>query len=69
MDLFYLFTFAMLLIPKDYIYLKKIMSDTATNDISIAVPINILLISAMSIVIIYEFLREGSGNIVKTSSL
>ncbi len=57
LDLFYLISFGLLMIPKDYYILEKIVSD-AGHDISISVPLNILILTAMMLVIAYTGLRE-----------
>ena len=53
-DLFYIITFALLLIPKDYFIFPNVISEGVVNDISIAVVLNIVLIFAMMFVIIID---------------
>jgi hypothetical protein len=53
-DLFYAIMFGLLLIPKDYYGFSKIISDSNTNDISIAVVLNILIMLIMTGMIIKD---------------
>ena len=46
--------FSLLLIPKDYYMFSKIISDSGTKDISIAVVLNILIMLVMMAVIIKD---------------
>lgn len=57
-DLFYAVLFAILLIPKDYYYFKNIVSDSSTNDISIAVVLNIFIMFVITLTIICESLSN-----------
>lgn len=51
-DLFFTLMFALLLIPKDYYFFNKVFSDAGACDISISMPINILILIIMFIVIV-----------------
>jgi hypothetical protein len=52
-DAMFLLMFGLLLIPKDYGYLSHVISDAAgVNDISLAVPANIIVIVLMSLMIV-----------------
>jgi hypothetical protein len=62
-DIFYLISFGLLMIPKNYIYFPKVMSDSGTSDIGIAVMINILVMVFMSLWIILT----GSRNFIKNA--
>jgi hypothetical protein len=47
--------FGLLLIPKDYHYLPRVISDAwGANDISVAVPINVTVIALMSLMIVVD---------------
>ena len=65
LDIFYLLMFGLLMIPKDYIHFYNVISDSGTNDISISVMINILLMILMSISIIVGGLREPIKKLVE----
>ncbi|MCX5848666.1 MAG: glycosyltransferase family 87 protein [Deltaproteobacteria bacterium] len=53
-DLFYVIMFSLLLIPKDYFFFKWIYSDSLFHDISIAVPMNILILLGLLLRIMAE---------------
>lgn len=55
LDVVYTILFGLLLIPKDYFFFPKVLSDTNYHDISIAVPINILNM------LLFSALIMGSG--------
>ena len=57
LDWVYVILFGMLLIPKDYYYLQKIISDVWVQDISIAVLINITIMVGLLLIIIISGLR------------
>lgn len=52
LDPFYLLMFGLLLIPKNYFFFNKIVSDAGVSDISMAVPANIIIMLVTSLVII-----------------
>jgi hypothetical protein len=54
----YAIGFGLLLIPKDYYFLSGIISDAGTNDISIAVLLNPLIMIAMMCMIIVSGLKS-----------
>lgn len=56
-DRLFVWLFGLLLIPKGYYYFQSVASDSSMNDISIAVPINIALLSLM----LASLLAEGWG--------
>ena len=58
LDIIYLLIFGLLMIPKDYAYFPHALSDAGTNDISISVMINIVLMVVMSIFIIFSGLKD-----------
>jgi len=58
LDVFYLLIFSLLLIPKDYAYFPHVLSDAGTNDISISVIINIILMLLISVLIIFSGLKD-----------
>ncbi|MFA6281502.1 MAG: hypothetical protein WCY05_03255, partial [Candidatus Omnitrophota bacterium] len=60
-DLFYSFLLGFLLIPKDYHYLNGILSDAGVSDISISMPINIVILVLISIMIIKDGLTSKAG--------
>jgi hypothetical protein len=52
LDPAYLAVFGLLLVPKSYYYLSSVFSESgAAHDISIAVPLNVLLLIALSLLI------------------
>jgi len=53
-DTFYIIMFGLLLIPKDYYIFPKIISDSGTSDISIAIVLNILIMLAMTFMIVFD---------------
>lgn len=59
LDIFYLLIFGLLMIPKDYAYFPKTLSDAGVNDISISVMMNIILMILMSMLIVVEGLRDS----------
>jgi hypothetical protein len=53
LDALYLSLFGLLLIPKDYLYLSKVVSDVpGAHDVSIAVPANIVILVAMTLLVV-----------------
>lgn len=67
LDDIYILLFALLLIPKDYYILPKLLSDTAINrvsfhDISISMPINIVVLILFTTILIFSSRNEISGN-------
>jgi len=59
-DLFYTVMFSLLMIPKDYLLLYCVSSDAGTNDISIAVLLNPIIMIAMMAVIVITGIRRTS---------
>jgi tetratricopeptide (TPR) repeat protein len=60
-DRLFVWLFALLLIPKSYYYFQSVASDSSTNDISIAVPINIALLSLMLVLLLGNGLGRLRG--------
>ena len=59
LDALFLLLFGLLMIPKDYIYLSRVISDApGANDISIAVPANIIIMVLMSLMIVIGGIRK-----------
>jgi hypothetical protein len=68
LDYFYILMFGLLLIPKNYFYLSRIVSDSLTrtgnaHDITMAVPINILILIISSLVIMVSSLLRWNKKI------
>jgi hypothetical protein len=68
LDLIYLISFGILLIPKDYYYFQKVITDApeSPNDVSISVVINILTIIITSLIIIINGLTECISRLRKS---
>jgi hypothetical protein len=63
LNLFYLLSFALLLVPKDYFYFSEIRTDTDSIDFSINNVINIFILIMMTVVIIASgLLYKDKGN-------
>ena len=60
-DRLFIWLFGLLLIPKSYYYFQSIASDSSNNDISIAVPINIAMLSLMLALLLGEGLGRLRG--------
>lgn len=57
-DRFYCAFFGLLLIPKDYFMLSKIVSDGRTNDISVSIFMNPMFMVCISVLIVFEVYWE-----------
>jgi tetratricopeptide (TPR) repeat protein len=60
-DKLFTWFFGLLLIPKSYHYFQNIVSDSSTHDISIAVPINIVIMTGMMTSLLAEGLSTQKG--------
>ncbi len=67
-DYFYAVLFGLLLIPKDYYFFQKVVSDSGTSDISIAVPLNALIMLVMIVSIIMTGLRKTNKAGLKSTA-
>lgn len=59
--------FSLLLIPKDYVFLNKVFSDSGTYDISIGILINPLIMMVMMAVIILTGFRKTNMDTIKST--
>lgn len=66
-DIFYTIMFSFLLIPKDYVFLNRVFSDSGTYDISIGVLINPLIMMVMMAVIILTGFRKTNMDTIKST--
>lgn len=62
LDWLYLILFALLLVPKNFYYIPDIISDGGVNDISISVPLNILIMIGIVVSIVMTGLVNLSKN-------